>query len=197
MYSCVILVLGERKKMLARRRFRSNRQFTRRKPKYQWTRQTFSTGAPGASLNTYDLLGSFKTAMGITFNLPDIVIWRIILKVSIRFHYAPATLTASDGFLLALWCQDQALDPAFNAVLSPNTQKYQMWDQMYTSEQEKGGENLLVAAGTANTLYKEYDIKTHRKLENIGDTQILQIVSTGNAVPNEISYTMSLLMRLP
>ena len=181
----------------ARRRFRANRTFVpvARKRKWLWVRETISTGSPSATINNYDLLTNYKSDMGLTLNLPDIVIWRIIMKISIRFHLNPNTITASDGFLLALAVDDSQVFPT-NMLLSPYGEMYQLWEQLYASRSFSEVE-VVSSATNSFMIYKECDIRTHRKLRDLKDTQIMQLVSTGNAVPDEISFTHSTLLKLP
>ncbi len=178
------------------RRFR--RRFgvpLRRKPRWLWVRESISTGSPSATVNNFDLLTNYKSDMGITLNLPDLRIWRIILKISIRFTLSPNVITASDGFLLAMFVDDSQVFPA-NVLLSPYGEMYQTWDQIYTASIFQQGESLVTTTNNWS-LYREYDIRTHRVLKDLKDTQIMQIVSTGNAVPAEISFTHSTLLKLP
>lgn len=176
------------------RRFRRGFRSTRRRAKWLWVRETISDVSASA-IHNYDLLTQYKADMGITLNLPDIRIWRIILKISIRFHLSPATITASDGFLLSLFVDDSQVFPT-NTLLSPYGEMYQTWDQIYMASLWQQGQVLSVATNNF-MLYREYDVRTHRKLRDFKDTQIMQLVSTGNTVTDEISFTESILLRLP
>ena len=175
-------------------RFRTPVRRTRRK--YQWVRESISSGSPNGLKNSFDLMGTFKQRMGITLNLPDIVIWRILLKVSVRFDLQPQVFTASDGVLVSVFTDSLPLDPAFNAETEPYAEQYLMWDTLYVSETLIQG-NPVSSTSTSNVLYRSYDIKSHRKLANIDDTPILQLVSTGNLLQLEESYTLSMLLKLP
>ena len=69
-----------------------------------------------------------------------------------------------------------------------------MWDQLYGTQQ------LLMAGGVTagdTVLYKEYDLKTHRKIRNIDESLYLVFAPTGNATVTDFSFTQSTLLRLP
>jgi hypothetical protein len=83
-----------------------------------------------------------------------------------------------------------------NPVTNPYGESYLMWDNLY------GAEQLFQGAGAVNTLgdtvaYKEYDIRSHRKLNNMSETLWLQIAQEGNALTTGFSFTQSTLIRLP
>lgn len=184
-------VVNYPRRTFVRRGFRG----VRRRRKFLWVRETISSGSPSATINNFDLLANYKSDMGINLNLPDIVIWRLIIKISIRFTLSPNVIQASDGFLLSIFVDDSQVFPT-NTLLSPYGEQYMMWDQIYTASIFQQGESVV---NTTNNwfLYREYDIKTHRKLKDFKDTLIMQLVSTGNAVPAELSFTHSCLLKLP
>lgn len=173
-----------------RRRFSGG--FRRRRAKYMWVRSTENVVAP-QPLSTIDLLGVWKQQMGITLNLPTLTIWRILLKISIRFDFT--SIGANDGAMIALFVDDLEDVLTANPVVSPYDEKYLMWDQLYATEQ-------FFMAGSTPTLnepvlYKQYDIRSHRKLPNLDDTLVLQIAATGLITIKDFSFTQSTLVRLP
>jgi hypothetical protein len=46
-------------------------------------------------------------------------------------------------------------------------------------------------------LYKTYDVRSHRKLDNVNSSLWLTLSETGNAVLTDYSYTASILMKMP
>jgi hypothetical protein len=133
--------------------------------------------------------------MGITLNLPDITIWRVLIKISFRFILTPNVITSNDGFLMAMYVDDSTTFPA-NPLLDPYGEQYLMWDQRMLGSVFSQGE---VVVNTTNNwmLYKEWDIRSHRKFKFLQDTLLMQLVSTGNAVPAEIAVQSAILLRLP
>lgn len=161
----------------------------RTKRKFQWIRDTSVSNAPATPFNL-DLLSSFRTKFGISLNLPDIVIYRIHIKVAITI--AISSFSPDTGVLYSVFNEDQNISPASNLV-DPYQQRYLMWDRLLVAEQE------VQSASTATpTLYHEYDIKARRKFQNIEETLYTQTVLTGNATSiTQISHTWSVLLRLP
>ena len=167
----------------------------RKKARYLWVRETVNMiGA--APLNNFDLLSNFRQAQGITLNLPDIVIWRIILKISIRLDVG-LSVPANTGAMVALFVDDTELNLAQNPVTAPYSQQYLMWDTLYSAQQILNSGSAVAAGPTLPVLYNQYDIKSHRKLRNIDQTLHMQVAAQGSAVLHEISHTASILLRLP
>ena len=81
-----------------------------------------------------------------------------------------------------------------NPVTSPYKEQYLMWDNLYATE-------LVFSSGATggdiSTSYKEYDIRAHRKMGNIGETLWLNLAQQGNTVLSGFSFTQSTLLRLP
>lgn len=134
--------------------------------------------------------------MGLTLNLPDLVIWRIHIKISIDIHLATASYTAQNGAFVALFVDDST-----QAQLTPLTnqygQRYLMWDKIYLSEQAMNG-MAIAAVTTTNTyqMYKTYDIRSRRKLL-LQDTLFFQLVAHGQTVFDQFEVTYSVLLRIP
>jgi len=181
-----------------RRSFSSRRVITRARRKTQWARFTLNDVAPALAGSTYDLLGSYKTAAGITLNLPGITIGRIRFKVSITIT-VPAATAANDGCLLGLALQDSTLatvagSPNANPpVTQPYDVDYMLWDQLYRTESVQLGEPTAIA----NVLYKEYDIKSMRKITRGGQTLGLTFQPTGGVTAYTVSMTGSVLLLMP
>ena|ERR1700724_748864 len=170
-----------------RRTFR-RRSFNRRPRKMQWVRTTVSVPAP-VSPAAVDLLADFKSRFGITINIPDIVIWRVILKISI--FVTVSVSNSSSGVLIALF-NEQTTTILPNAFLDPYSEKFLWWeDLMVAKEVEESG------AITNPVLYKEIDVKTHRKLANMEESLWLQATQHGNATMNNFDVAANVLLKLP
>lgn len=166
----------------------------RKRGRFQWARTTFNNVGPvhAPNANIDDLLATFKTAAGITLNLPDIVIWRVHLKVTITFTLSPAAIAANSGVNFAMACEN--LGFSVQPVTAQYEERWLMWDFITANENQ-----FMATAGTAGTqvLYKEYDIKAHRKLGNMNESLLTFITEQGNCVMNGYSITASVLLKLP
>lgn len=172
-----------------RRTFR--RRF-RRKHHWQWIRNTSNNASPNSTLDNVDLLSNFRTQLGISVNLPEITIWRIHLKISIVITVNNPLISA-DGVLLTVFVdgQNQTL---LNQSTNPYDQRDLMYDYLYASQTVQQSSGNL---GTQNyVLYKEYDIKSHRKLVSLDDTLFLQLAASGNASIDSYSWSQSVLLKI-
>ena len=166
----------------------------RRKRRYEWVRFSFNNVGPvqGPSTNNDDVLAPFRTTASIGLNFPEFTIWRIHIKVSIVFSWSPAVITANSGAQFALMV-DSINQAPMNVITNPYEESFMMWDFLYATEQ------LFLGAGAATTLgdsviYKEYDIRSKRRVRNLGDTLWAQLVSQGNCSLTQYSYTSSVLI---
>jgi hypothetical protein len=175
------------------RRMRYSRPVVARKrARYFWVRGTQTNAAPNAVLNIEDLLNIWRTSSGITFNLPDLVIWRILIKISIHFSYSPAVYTAATGVGIGIYVDD-AVQTQIGVNSSPYGQRYMMFDMLFAAEQQLMSDPSV--AGTP-VLYKAYDIKSHRKMLQ-QDTLYLNINSQGNASITDYSFLYNILIKSP
>lgn len=176
------------------------RGFRRRRRNWQWVRQVANstTVISPPSSNTFDLLSNWKSAFGFSVNLPDIVIWRVRLKVSIRVIF-PATLASqeADGVIVTVYTQDNNLVSSFeNPITSPYAQQFMLYDMLFSTEQAVQGGIVPVASGTG-FMYREYDIKAHRRLANINHTLLMTVAPSGGlANVAGIAYQTSILMKV-
>jgi len=172
-----------------RRRFRRTVGAGRRKPKWQWIRFN-ATATTLASPFALDLLANYRTMFGITLLPADFVLWRLIIKVAVR-----ATVSvnqANTGILFSVFNEDSTVAPT-NALLAPYDERYLMWDYMYAAKQVQDSGVL-----TNPTFYEQYDIRSHRKLQNQNETFWAQLVQQGGITTMDTaSFTYSLLTRLP
>lgn len=163
----------------------------RRKPRWQWVRETVNNASPNATLNTIDLLSNWRTHAGITVNLPEITIWRIHLKITITISSA-AALAANDGVLITSF-----VDGMNATILNQVSNSYDQPDLIYSML--FAGESAMltgsVGAQTELVLYKEFDVRSHRKLQSIDDTLFLQLASSGQSMITGYSYSASILQR--
>ena len=168
--------------MFRRRTFVPRPIGARRRAHYLWIREQFNNVTPiaTASFQTDDLLAGYRATAGIDLNLPEFTIWRVKLKVSVRISVAPATTyTAADGALVTLYVDDKT-DPGTFPVTSPYDEKYMLYDILYASQAIMMGANGGLEDGTKSILlFREFDVKTHRRLENLNSTLQLQICPTG------------------
>ena len=163
----------------------------RKKARYFWVRQSSNNVAP-ALLNTEDLLLSYRTAAGISLEIPEFTIWRIHIKITMKFTYSPLVYTSNSGMFIAMFVDDFGQLPG-SAIVSAYDQQYLMWDFVYAAEEQL---NANSGTGGTNVLYKQYDIKSHRKIRQLKDTLWLSIGANGNVIPTDYSFTHSTLLRL-
>lgn len=181
-----------------RRRFRP--YMRRPRKNWQWVRGTFNDVTVVTPPNFYseDLLQSLRTEYGISAQFPDIVIWRIRIKISAKFTWvaAPAAQMAA-GFIVALFVDD----PSFtlqSAGLKPYSEKYMYYGETYYSEALMQG-SRYPAGNNVDFLNSGWlDVKARRRLGNIDDSLILQVCPTGSDIANfqGISVTHSTLVSL-
>jgi len=137
----------------------------------------------------FDLLADWRSALNVNVNLPDIVIWRMHVKISIRITVP--TQQANDGVFISSWV-DSKSQVTLQSSVSPYDQKYLIWDQQYITEQIKQSGTLADPV-----IYREYDVKSHRRLQDMNETLFLGVEMTGSSVGLDVSYTSSVLLKLP
>jgi len=173
---------------MASSRYRRASIMPRRRPNYDWIRQVYQPTL-NATLMNVDLFGGFRTAAGITINLPEITIWRIRLSISIRVTIA-AALAANDAVHVTAFTSGQARTP-LNQVSSPLDQQDMWWDTIYLTE------GLMTGSGTPDPgsfyIYKQYDIKARRRFKSAQDTVFLQLASSGQVQIADVSLSQSIL----
>jgi len=148
------------------------------------------------------LLKNWRVANGYLLQLPDLTIWRIHIQVTIRFRFSNVALQAAQGAHVAIFTDDPVEESqvtTFNAFLNPLAKRYLMWDQIYTASTEVGGGIANVTVNTTDDkfLYKAYDIKSHRRLQNQEESLLMDITEIGTITIQEISFQQSTLLRLP
>lgn len=173
-------------------RRRSFRGVGRRRRRWSWMRSAENNAAPNATLNNIDLMSTWRTHSGISVNLPEIRVWRIKLKISITITVTTA-VAANDGVLVSCFV-DGFNQTAGNQLTSAYDQKHMLYDMLYATETVKQSTDNL--ATTTVTLFKEYDIKAHRRLGSLDDTLKLQLASSGTAVITGYSFQQSTLLML-
>lgn len=178
---------------MAFRRFRRRSILPRRRPKWRWIRQTFNNAAPSGTLNSIDLLSNFKTHAGISINLPDITIWRLRIRISIDVSITGGTTTSNDGVLVTAFV-DSSNQVVVSQLLDPMDQHDMVYDMLYTFETIARTDNNLTTNFVA--LFREYDLKSRRVLQNIDDTLFIQLAASGNAVIANYSISMALLTKM-
>lgn len=193
--------------MFPRTRFR--RRFTgrRRRNRYIWARtqdRVTAIVAPPAPTN-YDLLSQYRTASGFILELPDLAIWRIHLKITIRFRFTSTTVQTDTGVGLAIFCdgrqeeiQAALLNFFAGATSSAYTEQFLMWDHLMAGSMALI-ETLNDVPNTTNDqfIYKEYDIRSHRRLRNLDETLWMSLSTQGSLSISEFAVTASTLLKLP
>ena len=163
----------------------------RKRNRWQWVRQSYQPTV-NATLMNVDALSGYRTAAGITINLPEITIWRVRLRISIKVTIA-AALAANDGVMVSVFTEGQSVTP-LNQVSNPLDQRDMLSSMLYLSEPCMTG----AATGAAGTfyLYKEYDIKAHRRLQSAQDTLFVQLASSGQVQIADVSFSQSILLKV-
>jgi hypothetical protein len=169
----------------------------RKRSRYQWVRDLVNVASVTSPLNI-DLMSDWRSNMNLTLLLPDIVIWRFRIRLSITGKIAVASSAkASNGVEVSSYVN--ALDST-PVVLSnaKYEQQFLIFDQIYCSEMFSQSANNFNAVTTNEIyLFKDYEIKSHRKFPNQNDTLWLHIGNVGDFVMDQVNYTMRLLIKLP
>jgi len=181
-------------------RFRRTFRRTRSRRNWQWVRSTTNDVTVVTPPNFYseDLLQSLRTEFGISAQFPDITIWRIRIKISAKITWIAAPAAQySAGMTIALFVDD----PSFtlqSALLKPYSEKYMYYGTKYYSEAVMLGERGIAANNTDYLNSDWLDIKARRRLGNVDDSLVLQVIPTGSDVSSfqGISFTQSTLVSL-
>ena len=93
---------------------------------------------------------------------------------------------------------DSRLQTLLNPVTQPYDERYLMWYEAFAADAAEG----TLALGTIDTtsdhlLVKEFDVKSHRKINTPDETLWLTIVGTGNTTLVDYAFQQSTLLRLP
>lgn len=115
-----------------------------------------------------------------------------------RFTLSPATATAADGVLFSLFVEqggNEGLVAVLDPLTRPYNQRYMMWDPLYAAEQRMAAGE--VQASTSFSLYRNYDVKTHRRLGNLNDSLWATFTPFGNAsaLTTDAKYSILLLQK--
>lgn len=181
---------------IMRRRF--PRRMVRSRRRWQWIRSnenTVTVVGP-AAFEQKDLLQTYRALAGIDLNLPEFTIWRVRFKISIRINVSPAVqFTPNDGVKLAVFVDDMA-DPGVNPVTGPYDEKYMLWDTIYVYETLMASRGVTSGTSENIALFRDYDIKTHRKIGNLKETLLFQIAPLGAATIHDYAWTQNTLVLL-
>jgi len=172
-------------------RYRTRTLVPRRRNRWQWLRQSYQPTV-NATLMNVDMMGGYRTAAGITITLPEITIWRVRLRISIKVTLA-AALAAADGVLLTVFTDGQSQTP-LTQISNPLDERDMIYRLLYCSEAVMTGS----ANGAAGTfiMYTEMDIKAHRRLQQAQDTLWLQLASSGQAQITDVSVSQAILCKV-
>lgn len=146
--------------------------------------------------NPSDLLAGWKLASGMKLDVIDYTIWRIHIKVSISIHLTAASYSSDTGYAIGLFV-DSLNQPTFPVAFpfaNQYDERFLIWDTLFLNEVV--AQSPFAVTTTLNTyaLYKEYDIKSHRKL-NENDTLWFYANSRGNAQADEFDVLHRTLLR--
>jgi len=179
------------------RRFSRRTSFRRPRPHTQWARTNLKNVTGAFTTANVDLLAQWRAANNLFINLPDIVIWRIHIKISIHYTLSPATVTSGNSMFIASFVDAPAAAAGITALTNPYDEGYLIWDQLYQTDTMANGSN----AELENlTLFGKYDVRSRRKLINQNDSLFFQMVPQGNVTMTSTdSYSLlaSVLVKLP
>ena len=175
--------------------YRNRRTFvrrSRRRAKWMWV-HSIENNAAASPQNDIDLLATWRTNLGVTVNLPDITIWRIKLRISIKITIPTVAIDSADAVLATVFVEgtNQAAT-ILNQSLFPYDQHYLLYDGIYAGEAAEA--SGIVTVGGDYIVVRNYEIKAHRKLQNLDDSLFLQLVQTGNASLVSYSFQQSTLV---
>jgi len=161
-----------------RTRFRPT--FTRRTSQRRrtlWAHQSTSL-ASAAGAQSVDLLTSIKSVMGLTAGPMGITIRRIRLSIQIDFDLTSTVLNRDSGIYLTTLIDTGGIASASVPTASSNPDKdfnFRMWLPA------SGGLGVGVPTQASEHIFisREFDIKSMRKLHDVGDTLYFSAIPTG------------------
>lgn len=177
------------------------RRFARRRHNWQWVRQVGNnvTATTPPAFQTSDLLADFKSQFGFSVNFPDITIWRIRLKVSIKVTFPTTGFTnpESAGALVAVYCDNTSeVVSEAGPVTHPYEHKWMVYEMIYASEQVLYS-GIASSTEAEGVLYREFDIKTRRRLENLNWSLFMDVQGSGQiATVNAYSWASVILLKI-
>ena len=186
--------------MTQRSRFRANPvRVVPQRRKRVWARDAVEAVTPAdQDIFTRDLLSDFRTAMGISVNLPGFTIGPIKIKISIRFDISVVNQpqTQAEGYMVGLIVDTIQGGPP-DIFAEPNADW--MWWSWYplTPPDDVSTVSTTVPANTRLVSSIEIDCGSKRKLEEVGQTLFLVVQTTGEAEIGQITEFTSSLVFLP
>lgn len=176
-----------------RRRFVSRRRTHR----WMWVRDNkdyTSFTVPGY----IDLMSDWRNKFGITINLPELTLWRFRLRLSITGTISVAgSPYAADSCFVSSYVASLTEAQALASNTDFYSQHFLIYDRMYSNAGYAESPNVAITTTTSQVLYREWDIKSHRRYEKLDDTHILEIETGGNFVITTLSYNLIALYKLP
>jgi len=166
---------------------------TPRKRNWLWMRAGLFNTTPSTTLNSDDLLVHPRNLQGIAINLPGFTIWRLHFKFSVRITIT--TPQANNGVLCTAFI-DSLQQTIANQATFPMDEHLLLHEQLYVTETvAQNGQGSGAAAVVP--LYGSWDIRSHRKIDQLQDSLIFQCAVTGAATILDYSWTYSALVKLP
>lgn len=166
------------------------------------TTLTRINGSTGGGIETADLLADFRTLMGVTAGPVGLTVMRIRLFIEWRADQTNDSISIqANGLyygikvmdLLDASTQETTEVPARGPMLSPHDD-WMAWGQVNTKSALNIGAPSYQYAG-----WSEIDVRSMRKIDELGQTLVLQVQSTlptAGATPSVLSTT-SVLLALP
>ena len=180
---------------MIRYRRRGFRRGFRQRKNYIWVRGAVSqvTGVSQPNFISHDLLAGYRSSAGITLNIPEFTVWRIHIKISIQFGLSPVAATANDGCLVASFVEQTDVATIKDPLAFPYNERYLIWEQLFAAEQRLMG-TPSTTQPDALVLYKVFDVRSRRRLDNLNDTLWLTVTPNGNAnsVTDDVKFSILL-----
>lgn len=137
--------------------------------KLVWARTQFSTAYTAAAFaNWFDVLSTFRTAMGINANLPGCTVARTRIDLfAANLATGAPPLTVGLKVLTLREMNEAVIDPAYALGTSPQTETnadWMLWRGLYPNH---GSDPTT---GVPNAMTYEFDVKSMRRLDEAGET---------------------------
>ena len=174
-------------------RSRSIRATSPRRKKV-WARTIQTDTNPADVPYFVDLMEDFRTAMGITINLPGFTVGPIKIKIGLRFDIE-VVQSQQMGYTVGLVVSDLAGTPP-NPQIQPDVDwMWWAWYPLVPPQEQVLVSSTPVAQTVLTSI--EIDCNSMRKMEEVGQTLFLVISATGGAIVDAVTTQGSTMVRLP
>jgi hypothetical protein len=155
-----------------------------------------AAGGNDVTLYDRDLLADFRTSLGININLPGFTIWGIKIRISIRFDIT-TIYNQAFGYTVGLVVDDiNGTPPDPNVDVNSDW----MWRTWYPLLPPTDIGQFSTTTAPTNTMFVrtvEIDCKSHRKMEEVGQSLFLVLSTTGGLELTEVTHQADVLVLLP